>query len=103
MQPEDVQLYYQIGVSGRADLALAPNARQGFEMLVLRMLAFRPVTEAPVDLDLTTALQKKKLINQSQPSTPEPKSSVEASVENQATVDPDAEPTTPETPNLKHR
>lgn len=60
MQPEDVQLYYQIGVSGRADLALAPNARQGFEMLVLRMLAFRPVTEAPVDLDLTTALQKKK-------------------------------------------
>ena len=96
MQPEDVQLYYQIGVSGRADLALAPNARQGFEMLVLRMLAFRPVTEAPVDLDLTTALQKKKLIDQSQPSTAEPHSSVEASVENQASVEPVAEPTAPE-------
>lgn len=101
MQPEDVQLYYQIGVSGRADLALAPNARQGFEMLVLRMLAFRPVTEAPVDLDLTTALQKKKLINQSQPSTAEPHSSVEASVENQASVEPVAEPTAPETPTVE--
>ena len=101
MQPEDVQLYYQIGVSGRADLALAPNARQGFEMLVLRMLAFRPVTEAPVDLDLTTALQKKKLIDQSQPSTAEPHSSVEASVENQASVEPVAEPTAPETPTVE--
>ena len=101
MQPEDVQLYYQIGVSGRADLALAPNARQGFEMLVLRMLAFRPVTEAPVDLDLTTALQKKKLINQSQPSTAEPHSSVEASVENQASVEPVAEPTAPETSTVE--
>src|SRR5690554_911398 len=99
--PEDVQLYYQIGVSGRADLALAPNARQGFEMLVLRMLAFRPVTEAPVDLDLTTALQKKKLIDQSQPSTAEPHSSVEASVENQASVEPVAEPTAPETPTVE--
>ena len=101
MQPEDVQLYYQIGVSGRADLALAPNARQGFEMLVLRMLAFRPVTEAPVDLDLTTALQKKKLIDQSQPSTAEPHSSVEASVENQASVEPVAEPTAPETSTVE--
>src|SRR5690554_7662672 len=64
MQAEDLQLYYQIGISGRADLALAPNARQGFEMLVLRMLAFRPVSQAPIDLDLTSSLQKKKLIEQ---------------------------------------
>lgn len=64
MQAEDLQLYYQIGISGRADLALAPNARQGFEMLVLRMLAFRPVSQAPADLDLTSSLQKKKLIEQ---------------------------------------
>ncbi|HEX5305276.1 MAG TPA: DNA polymerase III subunit gamma/tau [Dyella sp.] len=40
--PEDVQLYYQIATTGRRDLVLAPDARTGFEMAVLRMLAFRP-------------------------------------------------------------
>jgi len=40
--PEDVQLYYQIATGGRRDLALAPDARTGFEMALLRMLAFRP-------------------------------------------------------------
>ena len=39
---EDVQLYYQIGLIGRRDLSLAPQPRGGFEMLMLRMLAFRP-------------------------------------------------------------
>lgn len=60
MSAEDLQLYYQIGVSGRKDLSLAPEARQGFEMLVLRMLAFRPALSAPLDLDLPSALEKKK-------------------------------------------
>jgi DNA polymerase-3 subunit gamma/tau len=40
--PEDVQLYYQIGLIGRRDLSLAPDPRGGFEMVMLRMLAFRP-------------------------------------------------------------
>jgi len=44
--PEDVQLYYQIAIGGRRDLALAPDARTGFEMALLRMLAFRPGDEA---------------------------------------------------------
>jgi DNA polymerase-3 subunit gamma/tau len=43
MSPEDVQLYYQIALIGRRDLPLAPDARGGFEMVLLRMLAFRPV------------------------------------------------------------
>ncbi|HEV2680707.1 MAG TPA: DNA polymerase III subunit gamma/tau [Rhodanobacter sp.] len=47
MTPEDVQLYYQIATSGRRDLALAPDARTGFEMTLLRMLAFRPGDGAP--------------------------------------------------------
>ncbi len=42
MSPEDVQLYYQIGLIGLRDLALAPEARSGFEMVMLRMLTFRP-------------------------------------------------------------
>jgi DNA polymerase-3 subunit gamma/tau len=40
--PEDVQLYYQIGLIGQRDLHLAPDPRSGFEMVLLRMLAFRP-------------------------------------------------------------
>ncbi len=39
---EDVQLYYQIGLLGRRDLPLSPQPRGGFEMVLLRMLAFRP-------------------------------------------------------------
>ncbi len=39
---EDVQLYYQIGLMGRKDLPLAPDPRIGFEMALLRMLAFKP-------------------------------------------------------------
>ena len=39
---EDVQLWYQIGLVGRRDLALAPDPRTGFEMTLLRMLAFVP-------------------------------------------------------------
>ena len=43
--PEDLQLFYQIAITGRRDLELAPNARTGCEMTILRMLAFRPATE----------------------------------------------------------
>ena len=39
---EDIQLFYQSGLIGRKDLALAPDIRSGFEMILLRMLAFRP-------------------------------------------------------------
>ena len=42
ISPEDVQLYYQIALGGRRDLAMAPDPRAGFEMTLLRMLAFRP-------------------------------------------------------------
>lgn len=42
MASEDVQLYYQIGLLGRRDLSLAPEPRTGLEMVLLRMLAFRP-------------------------------------------------------------
>ncbi|HHF3023941.1 TPA: DNA polymerase III subunit gamma/tau [Vibrio diabolicus] len=42
LSPQDVQLYYQIALKGREDLALSPNGRVGLEMIVLRMMAFRP-------------------------------------------------------------
>ena len=46
ISPEDVQLYYQIALNGRRDLAMAPEPRIGFEMTLLRMLAFRPDSAA---------------------------------------------------------
>ena len=42
LRPELVQLWYQMALNGRRDLHLAPSPRAGFEMSVLRMLAFRP-------------------------------------------------------------
>ncbi|HEX7217659.1 MAG TPA: DNA polymerase III subunit gamma/tau [Burkholderiales bacterium] len=53
LDPESVQLYYQIALQGREDLPLAPDEHGGFVMTVLRLLAFRPegagklVTPAP--------------------------------------------------------
>ena len=41
-QAEDVHLFYQIGTLAAKDLALAPSERAGFEMALLRMLAFSP-------------------------------------------------------------
>ena len=49
MDPEDVQLYYQIGLVGRRDLPLSPEPRGGLEMILLRMLAFRPVSGQPAE------------------------------------------------------
>ena len=42
---EEVQLFYQIALQGRRDLPLSPDPRSGFEMLLLRMLSFRPLRE----------------------------------------------------------
>ncbi len=42
MPAADVQLFYQMGTVAHKDLALAPDIRNGFEMALLRMLAFRP-------------------------------------------------------------
>ncbi len=44
LAPEDVQLYYQIALMGGRDLQFAPDPRVGFEMTLIRMLAFRPAT-----------------------------------------------------------
>ena len=46
ISPEDTQLYYQIALGGRRDLNMAPEPRVGFEMTLLRMLAFRPENAA---------------------------------------------------------
>jgi len=49
ISPEDVQLYYQIALQGRRDLAACADWRSGFEMTLLRMLAFRPAAAGEPD------------------------------------------------------
>jgi DNA polymerase-3 subunit gamma/tau len=55
MAAEDVQLYYQTALLGRRDLPLSPDPRGGFEMVLLRMLAFKPqgVADVPTKTLLT--------------------------------------------------
>jgi DNA polymerase-3 subunit gamma/tau len=49
---EDVQLYYQIALMGRKDLPFVPDPREGLEMVLLRMLAFRPAGAKPREVAL---------------------------------------------------
>ncbi|NOZ53048.1 MAG: DNA polymerase III subunit gamma/tau [Gammaproteobacteria bacterium] len=44
LSAQDTQLYYQICLIGKRDIQLAPNPTLGFEMTLLRMLAFHPET-----------------------------------------------------------
>ncbi|WP_347252559.1 DNA polymerase III subunit gamma/tau [Legionella sp.] len=56
LSPEDVQLFYQIGIKGTEEIALAPTLAIGFEMTLLRMLTFRPaskVTTPPLAYEAT--------------------------------------------------
>jgi DNA polymerase-3 subunit gamma/tau len=57
MSPEDVQLFYQIGLMGQKDLDLAPDPRSGFEMVLLRMLTFKPATGQQTTAQQTTVRQ----------------------------------------------
>jgi DNA polymerase III subunit gamma/tau len=47
LDPEDVQLYYQIAIQGRQDLPFAPDEFAGFTMALLRMLAFATDERGP--------------------------------------------------------
>jgi len=50
LDPEDLQLYYQIAIHGRQDLPFAPDEFAGFTMALLRMLAFAPARRETGDL-----------------------------------------------------
>ncbi|MCG8378006.1 MAG: DNA polymerase III subunit gamma/tau [Proteobacteria bacterium] len=57
MSKEDAQLYYQIGLMGRKDLYYAPDTKSGFEMIMIRMLAFRPVQGEEIPVNTQTIKQ----------------------------------------------
>ena len=88
LSSEDLQLFYQITLIGRRDLPLAPDLRSGLEMVLLRMLSFRPastgqvaaaVTNAPAaqspqntPTQTTTAVSSNTTVQASQPKVAEP-------------------------------
>lgn len=51
---EDIQLFYQIAIKGKETLLLAPTPALGFEMTLLRMIAFRPANQAVTKEPLPT-------------------------------------------------
>ncbi|WP_198265775.1 DNA polymerase III subunit gamma/tau [sulfur-oxidizing endosymbiont of Gigantopelta aegis] len=57
---EDIQLYYQIALNGRKDLPYSPQPQSGFEMILLRMLAFKPTGGASDESDDGNSRQLKK-------------------------------------------
>lgn len=87
LSPEDVQLFYQIAISGRKDLDLAPDPRSGFEMTLLRMLAFKPDTGVPAAVPPgAPAVGKAK-------NAPAPRTRTQDSVQRPASADPLPGPT----------
>ena len=50
LSAEDAQLYYQVAINGKRDMALAVDPRAGFEMCILRMIAFRPIQVLDTEL-----------------------------------------------------
>lgn len=67
MLPEEVQLYYQIALLGNRDLPYAPNAKMGFEMVMLRMLAFQPVEVCESDKAITKEKTNRSILPPVQP------------------------------------
>lgn len=72
MTSDDLQLYYQMGLHARRDLEWAPSPRQGLEMALLRMLAFRlepsqVIQNSSNQTSLDSEAKKKASLKQSEP------------------------------------
>ncbi|MBS0289724.1 MAG: DNA polymerase III subunit gamma/tau [Proteobacteria bacterium] len=77
--PEEVQLFYQIGLLGQKDLPFAPSPRTGFEMTLVRMMVFNPTTSLTNNDEPQQAILKpKQVVAVTQPS-PSPSSSSSSS------------------------
>ncbi|MCF6281654.1 MAG: DNA polymerase III subunit gamma/tau [Candidatus Polarisedimenticolaceae bacterium] len=72
LSAEDIQLFYQIGLVGQRDLPLAPDARSGFEMVMLRMLAFKPASSESGQAGTPPAAKARPVSRQAPQSRPAP-------------------------------
>lgn len=85
ISPQDVQLYYQTALQGRDDMKMNPVPREGFEMTLLRMIAFRPWQAASTTQTPDAASQTGNA------PTPERSAAVQSPVEIQAPAKAQAE------------
>lgn len=80
MTAEDVQLYYQIAIKSQEDLRLAPDPRTGFEMALIRMLAFAPqgvpVQQGAAPISFSREQDKKKQSLAAEPAPAHPRAPV---------------------------
>ncbi|GLQ75293.1 DNA polymerase III subunit gamma/tau [Vibrio penaeicida] len=60
LSPEEIQLYYQIVIKGREDIAIAPSVKMGAEMIVLRLIAFKPAGAKALPLNAQPEENKPK-------------------------------------------
>lgn len=88
LKKEDVQLYYQIALNGRRDLYMAPDQKMGFEMTLLRMLAFRPLQDAASPASSAGAASGGEKVPQRAEATPPAASSAPPSAPPSAPVAP---------------
>jgi DNA polymerase-3 subunit gamma/tau len=66
---EEIQLYYQIALQGQRDLSFSPTPKMGFEMTLLRMIAFQPVR---IESIKTVEKIQRKAIEEKRIETPVP-------------------------------
>ena len=86
LTPADTQLYYQLALHGRRDLPLNPDPRSGFEMLLLRLMAFRVAEPIALTEPAVIAPKKKqnlepKLIIEQTVTLPEPPAALPSAFE----------------------
>ncbi|CAN4272809.1 DnaX DNA polymerase III, gamma/tau subunits [Methylophilaceae bacterium] len=87
LNPETLQLYYQIALLGRRDIGLAPNEYAGFTMSLLRMLAFAPTEKVSEKLAAPAPLTNKPLVT--------PAINAQVGI-NEETISPEPLPKTPQ-------
>ena len=75
---EEAQLFYQITITSRPDLSLAPDEQTGFAMTLLRMLAFRPGNGGGGNASSAPSSPSAPPVNTARPVAPAPKASAPA-------------------------
>lgn len=89
LTPEDVQLFYEIGTQGQRSLAFSPDPRSGLEMILLRMLAFRP--EAAETGEVTPTARNKGAVSSSGERTKSSQKTVQKPAPRQAAPKPESD------------
>ena len=101
LSPEDCQLYYQLGLLGRRDLPLAPEPQVGFEMALLRMLAFRPLAPTPAATQSLPAATVSSARVPPKPTQPTPQPATAAPIAAPAAAAPSTPPARADQPLVK--